>query len=100
MLLGLTVVGVMLSEVIAYALQVRCGGGRPADPHVQERNICSKRAIIYSSSMNSPQSACAMPSRTAPRNRASSSSRRKAASFTKRGATWWPSAPIALPARQ
>ncbi len=46
------------------ALQVRCGGWRPADTH-QELSICSMRASISCSSMNSPRSACAMPFCTA-----------------------------------
>ena len=44
----------------------------------------SMRASISSSSINSCRSACPIPSRTAARNRASCSSKRKAASFTNR----------------
>jgi len=60
---------------------------RRTDARRYKRNICSRRASISSSSMNSPRSAWATPSRTAARNRTSSSSRRKAASFTSRWAT-------------
>src|SRR6267154_1554006 len=41
------------SQVIVDVLQVRCGGWRPADTH-QELSICSMRASISCSSMNSP----------------------------------------------
>src|ERR1700722_6251857 len=68
-------------EVVEDVLQVRCGFGRPANTH-QGLSIRSMRASISSSSINSPRSACAMPSRTAARNRAPCSSRRKAPSFT------------------
>ena len=73
----------VFSQVIVDVLQVRCGGWRPADTH-QELSIRSIRASISSSSINSPRSAWAMPSRTAARKRASCSSRRKTASFTSR----------------
>src|SRR5258708_37328062 len=61
----LPVVRMVVSEVIADALQVHGGGWRPADSHFYERNICSRRASISSCSMNSPRSACGIPSLTA-----------------------------------
>jgi len=66
------VMRMVVSEMIADVLQVRGGSWGPADTHFYERNICSRRASISSCSMNSPRSACAMPSRTAARKRASS----------------------------
>ena len=41
----------VFAKVIVYMLQVRCGGGSPADTHFQDRNICSRRASISSSTV-------------------------------------------------
>ena len=71
----------VFSQVIVDALQIRCSGRGPANPH-QEFSIRSMRASISPSSIKSFLSAWAIPSRTAPRNRASCSSKRKAASLT------------------
>lgn len=62
-------------EVIPNVMRVGCAGGRPVDTNFYEHNLFCRRVSIFSSSMNSPRSACAMPSHTAAPKRASLSSR-------------------------